>query len=160
MKRFALRLPALLLSSVAMANQEVTYDIKIVEEGNLVYSFRTTAPSNKDVHFETRQIDHKDQDLSLDYRNRKITIDLRDVRVEPSGGYAADLSLYDHEERIETAPPGQFNMPKTSTNTVETVLSLAEGTPKAVSYNVALKGLDEKVTSKVRTLMITATTQK
>ncbi|AYG48174.1 hypothetical protein DV532_28310 (plasmid) [Pseudomonas sp. Leaf58] len=162
MKRLALMLPALLLSSVALAAKPVTYDVKIVEDGHLVYSFTTSAPMGKGVHLASAQIDRQDQDMALDYLNDQVSIELTGNLVDAKGILTSNLLLVDQEKFIDAKldkQPPLVNMPNVATSRLNTPLKLTNGQPMGVSYSLGTTGAQDgsKPAKEPRTLLITAT---
>ena len=162
MKRFSLLLPALLLCSTAFAAEPVTYDIKVVEDGHLVYGFTTTAPIGKGIHLESSQVDHKGQDMGLDYLNDKISIELSGNQVDDKGFLKSTLTLFDIEkyiDAVEGKKAPMLNLPAVAKSTLNTGISLVNGVPTGLSYTIgtSTSGKGEKSVEDPRTVVITAT---
>ena len=162
MKRLVLLLPALLLSTVALAAKPVTYDVKIVEDGHLVYSFTTSAPMGKGVRLESAQIDRQGQDMALDYLNDQVSIELTGNQVDATGILTSNLLLVDREKFIDTRfdkQPALVDLPNVATSRLNTPLKLTNGQPLGVSYSLGTTGAQEgaKPAKEPRTLVVTAT---
>jgi hypothetical protein len=162
MKRLALLMPAMLLCTIAIAAEPVTYDIKIVEDGHLVYGFTTTAPMGKGIHLESTQIDQNNQDVALDYINDKFAIDVTGNVVNDKGVLNSMLSLTDLEKYIDAAPGEQLpliNLPKAAKSSLTAPLKLVNGEPQGLSYSLGTTTSENgnKPATEPRTVVITAT---
>jgi hypothetical protein len=162
MKRLAVLAFALIFCPSVFAAQPVTYDVKIVEDGHLVYGFTTTAPMGKGVHLESAQVDRKDQDVALDYINDQVSVDLTGNMVNDKGVLDSTFSLTDLEKFIDV-PAGDkrplINVPKVAKTSLEAPLKLVNGQPQGLSYTLGTTTSDDgnAPATEPRTVVITAT---
>lgn len=143
MKRLSLLALALLFCGSVLAGQSITYDIKVVEDGQTVYGFKKTAQLGKGVHLEAVESDVPEVQRALDYTSDKITIDLGNSVKEKDGALSLSFNLHDSEKyaaALQGEYGGLLNIPSTSTSAINQNLILRNGKEFSLPYPNEVKG--------------------
>jgi hypothetical protein len=143
MKRLSLLVPALLFCGSVLAGQPITYDIKVVEDGQTVYGFKKTAQLGKGVHLEAVESNVPEAQRALDYTSDKLTIDLGNSVKDKNGALNVSFNLHDSEKYVaalESEYGGLLNIPSTATSVINQNLILHNGEEFSLPYPNDVKG--------------------